>query len=468
MTSVPEPVASDEAVSVQDQMPWTVMVVDDDADVHAVTRLVLSGLIFAGRPLRLIHAFSAGEAEATLRHEPDVAVLLLDVVMETQEAGLDLVRTIRETLQIGNTRIILRTGQPGRVPEHDIIIRYDINDYRDRSELTESRLLSVVVAGLRAYDRLCDFERQRDELARLNRSLEMRIAERTQDLRDSEGRLRSILNTSVLPIFISAIADGRVLYANETAQILLGLVESRQDLRIWHQPEDRQRLLDRIAREEQVQDFEARVQAIDGRLFWALVAGITITLDDRPGLLVSISDISSRKAMEEELKRLATTDPLTGIPNRRFLMDQGDRELGRARRYGNALSVLILDIDHFKKINDRHGHAVGDDALKAMVQCCLRQLREIDILCRLGGEEFVALLPETPGEAAMAAAERLRDAVARMSLPLAGSENLTFTISVGVTAPREADVSLADMLSRADEALYEAKRNGRNRVTLLP
>jgi diguanylate cyclase (GGDEF)-like protein/PAS domain S-box-containing protein len=443
------------------------LVVDDDDDVHAVTRLVLASFSYAGRGLRLLHARSAGAAEATLRAGEEVAVILLDVAMETPTAGLDLTRLVRDELNIRDTRIVLRTGRQEQFPERDIILRYDINDYRSHTELDETRLLSTVVTAIRAYDRLRTIASQRDELRRLNQRLEERIVERTAEVREGESRLRSILETTVLPIFITSRADGMVLFANASASRLLGLGPGRHDQPIWCHGEDRAALLARLDDEQRIDDHEAQVRTPEGNRFWALIAAITMSLDGEPAYLLTFNDISARKAMEDELRRLATTDPLTGIFNRRHLMDQGERELRRARRYGTDLSLLILDIDHFKAINDTHGHAVGDDALKALVRVCLAHLREIDLMCRLGGEEFVAILPETSGEAALIAAERLRAAVERLEVPLAGSDILRFTVSVGTSALRPDDASLADVLTRADEALYEAKGAGRNRVRVL-
>jgi len=447
--------------------PWTVLVVGRDVDVHAALDRMFEGATYAGRPIRILHGHSVLEAESVLRTESDISVILLDTEMETEDTGLRLVRTIREALCILDTRIVLRTGEPGNGPDADIVLRYDINDYRARTELTEARLFSAVVAALRSYDRLRTIANQRDELGRVNLTLEQRIAERTQELLDSETRLRSILDTSVMPIFITAVATGQVLYANRSANHLLGLVETRRDHGIWHRPADRRRILDGVARHTQVHDIEAQMIAVDGHRFWALIAAIGTTFDGEPCVLTSFSDISSRKAMEEELKQLAATDALTGIGNRRQLMELGDREMRRARRYSNSLSIMLLDIDHFKPINDQHGHAVGDDALKAMVQCCLQQLREIDIICRLGGEEFVVLMPETPVEAAATAAERLRLAVADVKVPAANAQTVTFTVSIGLTAPRPDDKTLGDVLMRADEALYEAKHSGRNRVVTV-
>ncbi|MGV7929295.1 MAG: DUF3369 domain-containing protein [Spirochaetota bacterium] len=134
--------------------PWKLLVVDDDPEVHGVTRFVLHDIRIFDRPLRLIYADSGAQARELLRDHPDVAVALLDVVMETEYAGLDLVRHIRDELKLAECRIILRTGQPGYAPELSVIQEYDINDYRTKSELTHTRLITTVSAALRSYDQL--------------------------------------------------------------------------------------------------------------------------------------------------------------------------------------------------------------------------------------------------------------------------------------------------------------------------
>lgn len=120
--------------------PWKVLVVDDEPEIHQVTRLVLGNFRFADRPLQLISAYSSSEAEALLREHADTAVMLLDVVMETDQAGLDLVRIVRERLKNQFVRIVLRTGQPGQAPEHEVVAAYDINDYKEKTELTAQKL----------------------------------------------------------------------------------------------------------------------------------------------------------------------------------------------------------------------------------------------------------------------------------------------------------------------------------------
>lgn len=129
---------------------WPVLIVDDDEEVHAVTRLALRKMSFKERPLHLLSAFSAKEAETILRERQDIAVVLLDVVMETEDAGLRLSKKIREELGLKAIRIILRTGQPGQAPEQQVILEYDINDYKSKTELTSQKLFTTMIAALRS------------------------------------------------------------------------------------------------------------------------------------------------------------------------------------------------------------------------------------------------------------------------------------------------------------------------------
>jgi response regulator RpfG family c-di-GMP phosphodiesterase len=147
--------------------PWRVLVVDDDADVHAVTRLALRNVSFKGRELELFSASSGAEGFRLLRDTPDIALVLLDVVMESEDAGLVLARRIREELHNHAVRVVLRTGQPGQAPEQRVIIDYDINDYKTKTELTTQRLFTMVIAALRAYETLTILERTRAALGKI-------------------------------------------------------------------------------------------------------------------------------------------------------------------------------------------------------------------------------------------------------------------------------------------------------------
>jgi diguanylate cyclase (GGDEF)-like protein/PAS domain S-box-containing protein len=160
---------------------------------------------------------------------------------------------------------------------------------------------------------------------------------------------------------------------------------------------------------------------------------------------------------------LATTDELTGINNRRHLFKLGHLEIERARRYGHSLSAIMLDIDNFKRINDTHGHGIGDKVLRSIAQGCLQSIREFDVLGRYGGEEFVVILPETELKEAIATAERLRICIAEQSSN-SHSDDISLTISLGVAVLDDSMEALASLLDAADSALLLAKKSGRNRV----
>jgi diguanylate cyclase (GGDEF)-like protein len=168
---------------------------------------------------------------------------------------------------------------------------------------------------------------------------------------------------------------------------------------------------------------------------------------------------------ERELERLAYYDELTGLPNRRSVLRQLEALLSRARRHGHTLAVLMIDADHFKALNDRHGHAAGDDALCALAGRLGERLRAEDVVGRFGGEEFVIGLPDATAAGAAAVAEDVRAAVAEHPMTIAG-QALTLTISVGWSPWN--DESLEQLLALADGALYEAKAAGRNCVRPLP
>jgi response regulator RpfG family c-di-GMP phosphodiesterase len=157
----------DTPISAVAAVPWKTLIVDDERGVHDVTRLVLAGFRFENRPLAFLSAFSAREARDVLRLNPDIAVMLLDVVMETDQAGLEIVRYVREELGNHFIRIVLRTGQPGQAPEHDVIMNYDINDYKEKTELTAQKLATTMFASLRAYRDIMSIEANKRGLERV-------------------------------------------------------------------------------------------------------------------------------------------------------------------------------------------------------------------------------------------------------------------------------------------------------------
>lgn len=164
------------------QSSWKVLVVDDEPMVHQATKVALKLFRFEDKDIKFISAFSEAEAKHLIEAHPDTALILLDVVMDTPESGLKVVRHIRETLHNQAVRIILRTGQPGQAPEESVVIGYDINDYKTKLELTQDKLFTTLVAGLRAYRDLLALEQHRLELETLNQTLERQVRDRTLDL----------------------------------------------------------------------------------------------------------------------------------------------------------------------------------------------------------------------------------------------------------------------------------------------
>jgi response regulator RpfG family c-di-GMP phosphodiesterase len=147
--------------------PWRVLVVDDEPDIHAVTRLALNSVVFKGRSIEVLSAFSGSQGYEVLAHEADIALVLLDVVMETEDAGLRLARRIREELNNSLVRIVLRTGQPGQAPEQKVIVDFDINDYKAKTELTAQKLFTTVISSLRSYEGLQTIDANRRGVARI-------------------------------------------------------------------------------------------------------------------------------------------------------------------------------------------------------------------------------------------------------------------------------------------------------------
>ncbi|MFA6121533.1 MAG: diguanylate cyclase [Sideroxydans sp.] len=181
-------------------------------------------------------------------------------------------------------------------------------------------------------------------------------------------------------------------------------------------------------------------------------------------LLGITRDITDRKAFQEKLENQARTDYLTGVNNRGYFVQLAENELSRAKRYDKPLSLLMLDIDYFKQVNDTHGHKVGDRVLAGLTDICKQELRDIDIIGRMGGEEFAIVLPETAAHEALAAAERLRLSIAATPISLDQGLPIKVTVSIGVASLADKQDNLDVMMNKADKALYAAKHAGRNRV----
>jgi diguanylate cyclase (GGDEF)-like protein/PAS domain S-box-containing protein len=222
-------------------------------------------------------------------------------------------------------------------------------------------------------------------------------------------------------------------------------------------------MLDRAIRELDLPtpfEFEF-AQKIRGEKRWCLLTHNPIP---GGGFVRTFTDITERKQLEERLLRQSKTDTLTGLDNRRAILDALDAELARSQRHERSFALLSLDIDHFKHVNDTWGHPVGDEVLRQFAAACRGELRKSDKLGRIGGEEFLAILPEAGASKALKFAERLRAAVGELRIaPAPGAPTFSITVSVGVTTAHATD-RVGDLLQRVDHALYAAKQAGRNRA----
>lgn len=207
----------------------------------------------------------------------------------------------------------------------------------------------------------------------------------------------------------------------------------------------------------------------DGRIVWVHVLGHVVRdLKNKPTHVYGVvMDVTQQKLFEDKLEYQAHFDYLTGVSNRGYFVQQAELEIARAARYKSDLSIGMMDIDHFKQINDTYGHKVGDLVLKKLADICRMTLREVDIIGRIGGEEFALLFPETSIEEANEVAERLRVATASVRIPIESGLPISFTVSIGISSMTSPDNNLDVLLNLADKGLYAAKTSGRNRVGMV-
>ena len=211
------------------------------------------------------------------------------------------------------------------------------------------------------------------------------------------------------------------------------------------------------------QEHALEIACADGRSL--RVMGAPVMIDGHPeGIVLIQEDITERKSHQATLERLATTDHLTGLLNRRAYLEATEREIRRAHRYDQPLSLLMLDVDHFKRINDGHGHPAGDEVLRRIAAACRTLLRDEDLTGRLGGEEFAVTLVQAALPAALVVAERLRQAIGKLEIEHEG-RRIPVSVSIGVAEYGTGTEGLTQLISRADEQLYKAKEGGRNRIS---
>ena len=382
--------------------PWLVLVADDDDGVHEVTGFALATMTILDRPLVLLHAHSGAEALAVLRAQPEIAVVLLDVVMESDDAGLRLVETIRSDEALANTRIILRTGQPGHAPEAETISRYDINDYKTKAELSESKLFTSLTMAIRSYDQLQRLEANR-------RGLEMIVAASNQLNAKygvqafAEGLITQIAALVRVPPegLVCAFAETHAGDAGASEYQVIAAAGRFGSL-IHHRLKEIDDLRILTALTVALENRVSSIGRHSATLYFAKSEqdGFAAFIDsarpipplDQHLIEVFCSNIAlcaKNVDLVAELRRDAFFDRQLGLPNRNALIVELNR---RAQIAPNGDGVLaVVDVDQFATVNDILGQHYGDLVLK-MTGARLREFfAPAAYIARLSGDAFAVV-----------------------------------------------------------------------------
>ncbi|QOY92369.1 EAL domain-containing protein [Massilia sp. UMI-21] len=450
------------SASAASRAAWRILVVDDDADVHSTTTFALKNVEMQGRPLEFLHAYSSHEARALLERETDIAVLLLDVVMERPDAGLQLVRQIREELGMIELRIILRTGQPGYAPELDAIRGYDINDYRTKSELTRTKLYTAVAAAVRSYQQLRALDASRAGLERIvSAGAQLMALHGVRDV--AQGVLQQAATLlGQAPAGVLCVRDsgqGRpdvlhvVAAAGEHA-VLAGAELSPQR----HAPLAALagRTLDTCASAEADGWLSLHFPGKAGRDFAACIPFARSVGDIERRLLDVFASVVAvgldNVELVTHLNQAAFRDGLTGLPNRTRLIELLDAMLAGPGR--SAATLALVDLDHFAETNDALGHHFGDLLLAAVGKRLKSRLDPQLEVARIGGDIFCVL-----GDAAAVQPAAIQ-ALFRVPFHIDG-QDVQVSSTLGLVRLGEHDGSGADALKDADIALKRAKSQQR-------
>jgi diguanylate cyclase (GGDEF)-like protein len=459
---------------------WRVLLVDDDRDVHQATVFAVGNNHFVGRPVEFLHAYSAAEARLLLLREKDLAFILLDVVMESDSAGLELVDFIRQDAGLGNTRIVLRTGQPGYAPELATILRYDINDYKSKSELSQLKLLTLFTTTLRSYQQLCAIEANKQGLSLIVKASGSFM--QMQGLGDFAvgviTQLAALLGTS---------AEGVVCaQTDRLGQQYSVLAAAGRYADLISQPLER--LGNAAVRERLMQAFthcRSDFGSQDLVLYFGHGSGLDMAVYIATGhapaameielLNVFCANLSAclhNQNLIEQLRDQAFVDELLSLPNRnRFIAEIDARQAEQVSDWAMAL----VDIDDFSSVNELMGHRYGDQLLKALAVRLQATLGDAVMLARVSGNAFGVLGPRSriqPEQVLLATRQPLMvEARPHKISTTSGFVLLDSATQTGANCIKNATIALkqAKRLVRGQHVYYtrDIGREARNRAQLL-
>jgi len=350
--------------------------------------------------------------------------------------------------------------------------------YKEATALDEARAALETVMGLdstadRAFRALVDgyakLLRQSERMVTMGDRMQKSLNSLNREMAASESKYRGVFENVTEGIYRCG-RDGNFIEVNPSLADMFGLssaeffLEKLPNIRLLFAAEEDYRQYLKVLASESVSRREVRVAPEGGNELWVELSANLMSGSEGEGDTVVgvMADVTERRYMLEEMCRLARTDSLTGLWNRGYFMELATREVARSRRNGTILSLIILDLDYFKGVNDTHGHDAGDRALVEASGRLRASIREVDVVGRYGGEEFVALLPDADTADACAIADRILHNL--RSVPVdCGTARLDLTASIGLTSLRGGD-DLDALLKFADIALYAAKKKGRDRA----
>lgn len=440
---------------------WNVLIVDDDEEIHSVTRLALSDLLVNDRKLNFIHAYSAKDAKEIL-HEygSSIAIILLDVVMETDDAGFDVVHYIRETMKLTEPRIILRTGQPGHAPEEEVIKVYDINDYKTKTELTRGRLLTSVISSIRSYQQIMTINQNRHGLEKIISS-SSNLFEEHSVKGFCEGVVTQI--SSLIGLDAEGLLcarAGSVIDIDDNGVYVLGAagdyapfincpIENITDKHIVEQVNRCLRLKQHIFESGSTVLYIYRA-GFEAAVFVHMAKEISEL--DKNLLEVFLSSISvgyENVNLFHELRNAAFRDWLTRLPNRNQFINMLDKP---HMFESESSTVALIDINHFSDINDGLGQEVGNQLLKAVSESFDQNFDEKIKKGRIGADVFGLI-----GPSEVVNPETIN---ALFQSPFkVGDHSLPVNVTIGLCSLDEKRNIGIEILKRTNIALNRAKKN---------
>jgi diguanylate cyclase (GGDEF)-like protein len=450
----------DEILAFGSNETWQVLIVDDDPEIHSVTQLALSDLVVLGRRLEYLHAYSGKDACQLIEKNDDIVLVLLDVVMETDDAGLNVVKYIRETLQRKDIRIVLRTGQPGYAPEESVIKEYDINDYKTKTELTRRKLVTTVFAAIRSFQQIATVNENRQGLEKIvSGATELSSQHSLSTYSQSVlTQLRTLISDDITAVFC-ARGQGIIDNIDDLSFYVLAqvgfddnLINQKIDTLQDHQASKQVKAC-YLQQKHQYQDDSLNLYVAKGDFRAVIHVKISNPLTEIQTQLLNVFITGVAVGYEnvhlfQKLTNAAYRDWLTNLPNRlefvRLLDNFAQNECK------NTVAALI-DINHFSDINDALGQDIGNQLLTAVGQRI--QTMGCDCkLARVGADVFGII-----GPADCLTPDKL---IALFHQPFAaGEQHLPINACFGLCTKEHAQSSGVQVLNQINIALNIAKKN---------